>query len=141
MVGQWAVEMSTGAPWATGIGLGLVAGAKQVGAAIPVGVVRGRMPWSRFWRGASWVGGLLLVAYGAVNTIVPLAVLVGLVQPTGSNDIDAMRALRSRLPMGPAVYVLGRCDGPVPVTLLVTANRDVSSTRQGLKDRQYFRRW
>lgn len=90
-VGQWAVEMSTEEPWTTGISLGLVAAAKLAGATIPVGVAHERVPWPRFWRGVSWAGGLLLVAYGALNTIVPLVVLAGLIQPEGGYDADALR--------------------------------------------------
>ena len=90
-VGQWAVDLSTEAPLAAGVALGLVAAAKLAGAAIPIGVAYGRVPWPRFWRGSSWAGGLVLVAYGGVNTIVSLAVLGGAIQPEGGYDAEAMR--------------------------------------------------
>jgi len=43
---------------------------KLLAAAIPVGVAYGRIPWRRTWRAVSWAGGLLLVVYGGVNTMV-----------------------------------------------------------------------
>lgn len=89
-VGQWAVDLSTQAPLAAGIALGLVATAKLLGATIPVGVAYGRVPWPRFWRAISWAGGLLLVAYGGVNTVVAVAVLAGLIRPGDGYDRDAM---------------------------------------------------
>lgn len=90
-VGQWALDLSIKAPLAAGITLGLVAAAKLLGAAIPIGVAYARVPWPRFWRRVSWIGGLLLVAYGGINTTVALAVLAGLVRPEGGYDPDAMR--------------------------------------------------
>ena len=89
-VGQWAVDLSAEAPLAAGIALGLVAAAKLLGATIPIGVAYGRVPWPRLWRGISWAGGLLLVAYGGVNTIVALAVLAGAIRPEGGYDADSM---------------------------------------------------
>jgi len=89
-VGQWAVDLSTEAPLAAGITLGLVAAAKLLGATIPIGVAYGRLPRPRFWGGVSWAGGLLLVAYGGVNTIVALAVLAGEIRPEGGYDANAM---------------------------------------------------
>lgn len=89
-VGQWAVDLSTKAPLTAGIGLGIVAVVKLLAATIPVGVAYGRVPRPRLWRGISWVGGLLLVAYGGINTIVAQAVLAGMVRPEGGYDADAM---------------------------------------------------
>ncbi len=89
-VGQWAVDLSTERPLAAGITLGLVAAVKLLGATIPVGVAYGRVPWAWLWRGISWAGGLLLVGYGGINTIVALAVLAGVIRPEGGYDADAM---------------------------------------------------
>lgn len=86
-----AVDLSTEHPRAAGITLGLVAAVKLLGATIPVGVAYGRAPWPWLWRGFSWAGGLLLVAYGGINTIVALAVLAGVIRPEGGYDADAMR--------------------------------------------------
>lgn len=47
------------------------------------------VPWARFWRGVSWVGGLPLVASAA--SAVSAAVLAGLIRPNGGYDPDAMR--------------------------------------------------
>ena len=45
----------------------------------------------RFWRAAGWAGGLLLVAYGSVNTAVSAAVVAGLIRPDAGYDLEAMR--------------------------------------------------
>jgi hypothetical protein len=89
-VGQWAVDLSAEAPATTGLVLGLVATAKLLAAAIPLAVAYGRLPWPRFWRVISWAGGLLLMAYGGVNTVVAAAVLTGVIQPAGGFDPVAM---------------------------------------------------
>ena len=89
-VGQWAVDLATDAPLASGVVLALVAAAKFVGATIPIGVAYGRVSLPRLGRGTSWVGGLLLVAYGGVNTIAALAVLAGAIRPEDGYDADAM---------------------------------------------------
>lgn len=90
-VGQWAVDLSAQAPLAAGLALGLVALLKFLAATIPIGVAYGRVPWPRFWRAISWVGGTLLIIYGGVNTIVSGAVLAGLIRPEGGYDPVAMR--------------------------------------------------
>lgn len=77
-------------PLTAGIALGLVALVKLLGAVIPVGVAYGQVPWPRLWRGISWAGGLLLVAYGGINSTVALAVLAGVIRPESGYDADAM---------------------------------------------------
>lgn len=89
-VGQWAVDLSAQAPFKTGIALGAVAIVKFLAAVIPVGVAYGRVPWPRLWRAVSWTGGLLLVVYGGVNTVVSGAVLAGAIRPIGGYDLNAM---------------------------------------------------
>lgn len=89
-VGQWALELSHDAPLEAGIALSAVAIVKLLAAVIPVGVAYGRIPWPRLWRAVSWAGGLLLVVYGGVNTVVSGAVLAGVVRPEGGYDVDAM---------------------------------------------------
>jgi hypothetical protein len=89
-VGQWAVDLSDGSRLAAGAGLGVIALVKLLAAVIPVGVAYGRVPGRRLWRGVSWVGGLLLVAYGGVNVVVSNAVLMGAIRPEGGYDADAM---------------------------------------------------
>jgi hypothetical protein len=89
-VGQWAVDLSAEAPMTTGLVLGFVAAIKLLAAAIPVGVAYGRLPWPRFWRAVSWAGGLLLVAYGGINTVVALTVLAGMIRPASGYDTVAM---------------------------------------------------
>nr|WP_285318355.1 DUF3995 domain-containing protein [Pseudarthrobacter sp. lyk4-40-TYG-27] len=89
-VGQWAVQLSVEAPLEAGLVLGLVGIGKLLAATIPVVVAYDRMPWRRFWRAVSWAGGLLLVSYGGVNTVVSSAVLGGLIHPSGGYDLNAM---------------------------------------------------
>lgn len=89
-VGQWAVDLAASSPRTAALGLGAVAAVKLLAAAIPVAVAHGRLPWRRFWRGASWAGGVLLVVYGGLNTVVALAVLAGAVRPAGGYDATAM---------------------------------------------------
>ncbi len=89
-VGQWAVNLSAEDPLTTGLVLGVVAVAKLLAAAIPIGVAYGRLPWPRFWRAISWAGGLLLVAYGGVNAVVAVAVLAGVIRPAAGYDAVAM---------------------------------------------------
>jgi hypothetical protein len=90
-VGRWAVDLSVEGPVTAGITLGVVALVKFLAAAIPVGVAYGRMPGATFWRAVSWAGGLLLIAYGGLNTAVSAAVLAGLIHPEGGYDPQAMR--------------------------------------------------
>ncbi len=86
--GRWTFPPTV--RWRRG-SFGLVAAVKLLGATIPVGVAYGRVPWPWLWQGISWAGGLLLVAYGGINTIVALAVLAGVIRPEGGYDADAMR--------------------------------------------------
>ena len=89
-VGQWAVQLSVEAPLEGGLVLGMVAAGKLLAATIPVVLTYERMPWHRFWRTVSWAGGLLLVVYGGVNTLVSGAVLGGVIRPEGGYELDAM---------------------------------------------------
>jgi hypothetical protein len=89
-VGEWAVAAVEEAPLEAGLllaGIGLV---KAVAAVVPVVVAAGRMPWVRFWRTLCWVGGVVLIAYGALNVVVGGAVLLGLIRPHGGYDSAAM---------------------------------------------------
>lgn len=90
-VGRWAVELSAEAPIRAGLALGGIALVKLLAATIPIGVAYGRVPWVGFWRAVSWAGGLLLIAYGGVNTSVSAAVLAGYIRPDGGYDPVAMR--------------------------------------------------
>ncbi|NUT73340.1 DUF3995 domain-containing protein [Pseudarthrobacter sp. C4D7] len=89
-VGQWAVQLSVEAPLGAGVVLGVIAAGKLLAATIPVVTAYRRMPWARFWRVVSWAGGLFLVVYGGVNTVVSGAVLGGVIRPEGGYDRNAM---------------------------------------------------
>lgn len=89
-VGEWAVELVEESPLEAGLLLGLIALVKATAAIVPVLVDRGRVPWPRFWRVLCWVGGPLLVVYGALNVVVSIAVLTGLLEPDGGYDTAAM---------------------------------------------------
>lgn len=91
-VGAWAVHAAENSPvaarWAMA-GLGVV---KTIAAVIPYGVSRGWVPLPRFWRAVSWVGGSVLVLYGAVNIVVSGAVLTG-IAPSPPSGIDSAAML------------------------------------------------
>ncbi|WP_188667052.1 DUF3995 domain-containing protein [Tersicoccus solisilvae] len=89
-VGQWAVGLAEDAPLAAGLGLGVVAALKAIAAVVPVAVARGRVGPARFWRAVSWVGAVVLIVYGAFNTVIAQAVLAGLVRADGGYDEAAM---------------------------------------------------
>ena len=67
----------------------LIALFKALAAVIPVLNAQERMPWPRLWRGISWAGGVFLVLYGGVNTLVALGVLLGVI-PSPGYDRAAM---------------------------------------------------
>lgn len=90
-VGQLAVDLSHNFPVRTGLLLGLVALIKLIAVAVPIGVEYGRLPWRRVWRAMSWAGGLGLVAYGGLNTVMALSVLSGLISSEGGYDPTAMK--------------------------------------------------
>lgn len=89
-VGDWAVRLTADEPLLAGIGLAGLASAKLLAAWIPVLVDGGHIGARALWRRVSWIGGLGLIAYGGVNTIVALVVVAGLVQPDGGYDDAAM---------------------------------------------------
>lgn len=89
-VGQWAVDFSAEHRLRAGLVLGGVALVKLLGATIPVAVAHGMLPWPRLWRGISWVGGVLLLAYGAANTAAGLLVVTGVIRPESGYDAAAM---------------------------------------------------
>ena len=89
-VGQWAVRAAAQNPGQTGLVLGGVALAKAVGATVPVLVAYNRLPWRRTWRGLSWLGGTVLILYGAINVTVSGAVLLGFTRPADGYDRNAM---------------------------------------------------
>lgn len=89
-VGQWAVDLGRDHPVAAGIGLTAVALLKTAGAVLPVLATRGRVRWSRLWRGRAWPGSALLVMYGGANAVVAVLVLGGGIDPAGGFDRRAM---------------------------------------------------
>ncbi|MCC9196714.1 DUF3995 domain-containing protein [Arthrobacter sp. zg-Y820] len=89
-VGAWAVEHATQAPLEAGLVLGAIGTAKLLAAAIPPAVIYGQLPWQRFWRALSWIGGIFLTIYGAANTVTGAAVLAGAIRPAGGYDAAAM---------------------------------------------------
>ena len=89
-VGQWAVDAVERSPVGAALLLGLIGLVKATAAVVPVAVEYGRLPGARLWRGVSWVGGLLLIAYGGVNVVAGGAVLLGIIRPDGGYDREAM---------------------------------------------------
>lgn len=97
-VGDWAVDLQAERPVAAGAGLGAIAAVKAAGALLPPLVERRRgrvgtraATWSRTAvRSLSWPGGVVLVAYGGLNTVVAWLVLGGVVVPDDGYDRAAM---------------------------------------------------
>ncbi|WP_225219032.1 DUF3995 domain-containing protein [Arthrobacter gallicola] len=77
-------------PLGAGLLLGGIAALKAAAAVVPVAVFYGKLPWPRIWRCLSWVGGLLLVAYGGANVLISGAVLAGVLRPAGGYNVEAM---------------------------------------------------
>lgn len=89
-VGDWAVDLTREQPLLAGLGLGVLGAAKLAAAWVPVLVAAGRVGPRRIWRRVGWVGGLALVVYGGLNTVIALSVVIGLVHPEGGYDSAAM---------------------------------------------------
>ncbi|BDP42393.1 hypothetical protein DAETH_23620 [Deinococcus aetherius] len=84
-VGQGPRELLKSGPLSVGASLGLIALFKAAAAILPVLNGQDRLPWPKLWRGISWVGGVFLILYGGVNTLVAWGVLSGLVASPGYN--------------------------------------------------------
>lgn len=89
-VGEWAVDFVDRSPGEAGLLLGSIALIKALAALVPVAVAFNKIPWRRFWRASCWIGGLGLIAYGALNVVVSGAVLLGIIRPEGGYDQAAM---------------------------------------------------
>ncbi|MDO9355802.1 MAG: DUF3995 domain-containing protein [Solirubrobacteraceae bacterium] len=89
-VGDWAVRLTVEEPLLAGLGLAALASLKLLAAWIPVLVDAGHLRGRAGWRRVSWIGGIALVAYGGLNTLVALAVVSGLATPDGGYDHAAM---------------------------------------------------
>lgn len=76
-VGQWAMDAATGGSRWVFVGLFLIRLIKLAAAWIPLLAQSGLIPWLRFWRVVSWVGGPALILYGGANAVLGTAVLVG----------------------------------------------------------------
>ena len=89
-VGEWAVDYAREAPVAAGMLLTTVAGVKCAVALVPLLASRGLLPRPRAWRGLAWLAAIVLIGYGAVNSVVGWIVLGGVVRPEGGFDRQAM---------------------------------------------------
>ncbi|KAB1656305.1 DUF3995 domain-containing protein [Pseudoclavibacter chungangensis] len=88
-VGTSAVEAARAMPGGVTLLLSVVATVKLAAAWIPVLAERG-LPWRRFWRALSWLGGAGLVVYGVSGIIPSAAVLLGWIVPDGPVDRAAL---------------------------------------------------
>lgn len=70
--------------------LALTSAAKLAAAVVPVAVAYGRMPYAKLWRGISWVGGIGIILYGAINIATGLLVLGGIIRPDGGYNSAAI---------------------------------------------------
>lgn len=89
-VGQWAVDAQRQTPGLVTVVLLGVTLVKVAAAIIPVAVEYDKLGTRRFWRAVSWIGGIGVAVYGAANSLVALAVLVGVVHPDDGYDAQAM---------------------------------------------------
>ncbi len=67
-----------------------VTGAKLVAALAPVLLVRRGWPAYRLTRGICWLGALVLIVWGGLNTIVGNLVLAGLIRNPSGYDLPGM---------------------------------------------------
>ena len=89
-LGGWAADWQREAPMQVMVLLLLIFLLKLVGAFLPLANERGLLPAPRLWRGLSWAGAGVLVAYGAVNVVAALATLAGVVEPEPTMDTSAL---------------------------------------------------
>jgi hypothetical protein len=89
-VGAWAVDLVRSAPLLSALALVVVAIVKFAAATFPLLVYHERLPWRRFWRVASGVGSVVLIVYGALNTVVAWAVLMGILTSSDGYDHAAL---------------------------------------------------
>ncbi|MDK1358802.1 hypothetical protein QNO00_00780 [Arthrobacter sp. zg-Y1219] len=113
-MGAWAVERATQAPLEAGLVLGAIGAAKLLAAAIPPAVIYDQLPWHRFWRALSWIGGILLTIYGAANTVTRCG--AGGSHPSGRR-LRRRRNGWPRLALGSSVSRVGCSVVPGPLVL------------------------
>lgn len=90
-VGQWAVQAAADGGPPVMIGLAGVGVFKLVAALAPPIAEQHAKPRLRQWtRVLGWIGAVGLMVYGGTKAVVAALVLVGVVQPEGGHDRDAM---------------------------------------------------
>ncbi|OFE15491.1 hypothetical protein BA895_06295 [Humibacillus sp. DSM 29435] len=89
-LGGWAADWQRKAPMQVLVLLLVIFAVKLAGAFVPLANERGRLPAPRLWRGLSWAGAGVLVAYGAVNVVAALAALTGVVAAGPTMDTAAL---------------------------------------------------
>lgn len=89
-LGGWAADWQREAPMQVMALLLVVVALKLAGAFVPLANQRGRLPAPRLWRGLSWAGAGVLVAYGAVNVVAAVAALTGVVEVGPTMDTAAL---------------------------------------------------
>ena len=89
-LGAWAADWQREAPMQVMVLLLLIFVLKLAGALLPLANERGRLPAPRLWRGVSWAGAAVLMAYGAVNVVAALAALTGVVEAGPTMDTAAL---------------------------------------------------
>ncbi|HEU4511898.1 MAG TPA: DUF3995 domain-containing protein [Nocardioidaceae bacterium] len=89
-VGEWAVVYAREAPLSAALLLLVVTAVKAVLALTPFLVVRKGQALPRSWRLLGWLSAVVLVGYGAANTVTAWLVLGGALRPEGGYDRPAM---------------------------------------------------
>jgi hypothetical protein len=84
-VGQWALDWYRAAPASAMAALLAIAAVKTVVALGPVVNEYHPLPGYRWWRLPCWLGGALLLVYGAANAVGAWLVLAGVVSTTSSD--------------------------------------------------------
>jgi Protein of unknown function (DUF3995) len=102
-VGQWATNLASQSPRAVFAALAFIAVLKATAAIIPMLNASGTLPFARLWRGLSWVGGIFLVLYGGLNTLVAWLVLSGLIQ----SDFDRISMVGHAAIWDPLFFLWG----------------------------------
>lgn len=89
-VGQWALDWRTSDPVGAGASLLAIAAVKAAAAVVPLVNHLRRIPFACLVRQVSWVGSVLLIAYGGLNTVAAWLVLAGTIRPDAPPDPVAL---------------------------------------------------
>ena len=91
-LGEWAPRWRAEQPVVAGLALVAICVVKLLGGVVPIWATDGVVRPRRLWRGLSWAGAALLIAYGGANVVVGGLALAGVLPaPTDPAALDALR--------------------------------------------------